>query len=637
MVGSVMITGSIINEKQVQVADQEAQSLANIIGYSIIETIGSIRTNPGLEVTKKVDIPRDIGGLSYYIDIAYNCVYVNSTNGFVSETSTIYNANELNIGINSEQIKSGCEKINISYKEPDYVYKFDFGYGNSFTHSPVESGYFMVTNQNPEDDNWLNIDYPYRISINVSNPTSEEFDDKVFTIMLNKNNFNYQFAEVDTYYDDVQNSHKIDSNLKIVDSGSQELSYFIDHWNPDGVSIILIRMNISANNYENIYIYYMDQKEPHKIKDISEFCDIFDSIDGSIWNINGGPICGGGKATFPDGNYITTQDKIIDLLSVPASGKTNYANYTVDVKLELGENAEADLFILSKDVYSNDCYMSYVINETTQDQSQYSISKYDSGFQDLEEKSISLIDNWIRLKCNLYLCKTGYAGSIDEASVINSCLYDITNYELIGSISAYDTKPDNDDNFSNDPLQNNKIGIGCGIKDGTLNDPINVDWIRLLNTSINQPIFRFGPIEAINDVYKWDDNYIGLEAENQYNILTPFNLSYPGPLLSDFVNDDTNRDFIISNLPGNADGYTIKITAGRYNALCDKIFISEGGDIKASFDQILAGEFVSKWFHLDWDSEADLTLTFSSSSSNEWTVNSILIERGKRGIKILEG
>ena len=164
------------------------------------------------------------------------------------------NANELDIGINSNQIKSGSDKLNISYQKPNYVYKFDFGNGSTFSHSPVESGYFMVTEQDPETFGlwWYDANSNYRIPIKISNPTSETFTDTVIRIVLNKNNFNYDFADV-TIYSSTSDSHKVDSNLIFVDSLNNIIDYFVDHWNPNGESIILLKMDINPTSNEEIF------------------------------------------------------------------------------------------------------------------------------------------------------------------------------------------------------------------------------------------------------------------------------------------------------------------------------------------------------------------------------------------------
>ena len=115
------------------------------------------------------------------------------------------------------------------------------------------------------------------------------------------------------------------------------------------------------------------------------------------------------------------------------------------------------------------------------------------------------------------------------------------------------------------------------------------------------------------------------------NSSNPF---YPGPLLCDFICGTNPEDFKIDTFPQGK--YTITITKGRYLESSDPMEVGEDGDLKLSFPATNAGEFLSKNFLLEWDGE-ELVLGFNCpNAGGTWVVNSLLIERREKGIKIYE-
>jgi len=194
MVSAVLITMNIVDDKTSQVARIEAQSVANYVANTVAEMVAMKEANPNAEYSKTMDIPLDLAGKSYYIEVTEDRIYVNTTDGHVTASCTTYHADELNIGVSGRISGSGGQATLSSFSS-DYVYKLDFGTGNDASHSPVESGYYRV---GVEDTGWDLDDSPYRAPIRLYNPSSEPLTEVPVKIILNASNFDYDKAIVTT-------------------------------------------------------------------------------------------------------------------------------------------------------------------------------------------------------------------------------------------------------------------------------------------------------------------------------------------------------------------------------------------------------------------------------------------------------
>jgi len=218
MVSAVIITSGIINNRTAAVAELQAQSIANKVADAIVEAVTVDQSMPEGDYTKTMDIPLDIAGRQYYIEITDAAVYVNTTDGIVSKSAPTYGAGSSKTGISSDTIYSGGSEIEISLERSDVIYKFDFGTGNNTEHSPVESGYYTVSNTSsayPEMLNppWWNQSYPYRVPIRVENDAIQDVDEATVKIVLNPSNFDYSLANVTVISPSI-----VSSNLAFVDA-----------------------------------------------------------------------------------------------------------------------------------------------------------------------------------------------------------------------------------------------------------------------------------------------------------------------------------------------------------------------------------------------------------------------------------
>lgn len=645
MVSSVFITNGIVENKTNQIAGLEAQSAANKIAYGIIEAIMSRQFNSGSNYTKTLDIPLDLAGLNYYIEITDTMVYVNTSYGWVSKSCSIYNAGDSNIGISTGRISSGGSKIGINYEEPDYVYKFDFGIGNITSHSPVETGYNIMSPDVGSD--WFDNDYIYRLPINISNPSSENLTDVPVKIVLNPRNFDYNHANVT-----IASSSWAFSDLIFYDpdpATTNKLPYYIDYWNADGESVVLVNISIENNSYKHIFLYYgydgalvtgAGGPHNHTIGDVSLFYDDFNGVhldDNKWYNVSGdpqGPNVTDGNITLILKEYIPSKNFEIPPVETPNALRNainvSEAMYIVEAKMKVYNNTCCRIFL------DNATLGSYQICAWCSSSSKLLLEKEISGSEELQNVTVPNLNHSLRWKSYVYHSKTCYnvegASSFTDATYITSCIYDFNTFAYEGSQSWLDTDGE-DDEADGAPIFGWTIWLANVDNFGPDTGKVIVDWIRVMKAPPVPLTVDIGPMESTN--YSWTVPS-GITTGNSYNSSNPFD---PGPILSDFNFDSNGRTFEIQALPEG--DYTITVTMGKYDDTCNEMTVQFEDSSGGSYDPLTIpatenGKFETKWYTIkDFPDGADLYIKFMPPS---WTVNSIVIERGdKKGIIITGG
>ena len=649
MTSSVLITTGIIQDKTAQIASVEAQNLANKIADALVEAIASGQSMPDSEYTKTLAIPVYLAGLGYYVEVTDTAVYVNTTNGMVSKKSTTYAVENLNIGFSSGRMYSGSGKIKIIYNKPAYVYKFDFGKGNSTSHSPVESGYYMVTesftNTSCEPGWTLPVpykadEYPYRIPINVSNPTSENLTNISVQITLNSDNFDYNHARVI-----VASSSMVFSDLIFCDPGppSIALPYYIDYWNPNGESIVLVNMSIENNSYKQIFLYYgyngaIDKSGfyKHDIEDVSLFYDDFNS-NFDKWNIaTGAPKVANGNLTLGFKDSITSKFEI-PLIETPKpiQNKVNASEvvYIIDAKMQIYNNTYCREVLLDPAEGEN----SYQILAKCISNSRLILEKHnksDPKLQILDNSTVLNLNHSLRWKTYVYIGKTCYkvgndAANYTNATYITSHIYNFSTFVPEGDNSGLDTDKALPADPEGPPFLNWKIGLSNIEKVGSNPGKIIVDWIRLVKIPVVPLTISMGPRESSN--YGWENN---VNADDR-STPNPFN---PGPVLRDFNYDSTPQKFIIKHLPkGN---YTFTVSMGDYIGTCNMTTIELFNDSGTTLGTLTVpateyGQFETRWITLyKPNDDSNLEIRFSAENNKKWVVNSLSVELGEKGIKL---
>ena len=127
MVSAVYVTDSIIDNKTNQVAEIEAENIANYIANVIVEAVNMRAAMPDSTYSKVLDLPSTIAGKEYYIEIRGSDVYVRTLDGGVTKSASTYVSERVDSGISPSIAYSSADKIAITYHEVDWEKNFDLG------------------------------------------------------------------------------------------------------------------------------------------------------------------------------------------------------------------------------------------------------------------------------------------------------------------------------------------------------------------------------------------------------------------------------------------------------------------------------------------------------------------------------
>ncbi|MCD6237522.1 MAG: DUF2341 domain-containing protein [Thermoplasmata archaeon] len=252
LAATIYTSSQIIDRKITEVGSYQAKALANQIADAIVDVTWIKRSLPDANYERIIKLPDDIAGLSYYIQLTDDAVYVNTSDGRISEKSTTYKAKDLGIGV-SGKVYGGTGNIKIACNKTEYVYRFDFGpykkMGNSkIPSSPVQTGYYWVSNATKiGGDSWDDPSRPYRVILEVLNTGNGTHNLSNYWVSfdLDSSNFDYNFA----------NESGLD--LEIYNLSGIQLPCWIEKWNPNGTSTVWFMIdNISKNETKYFYLYY---------------------------------------------------------------------------------------------------------------------------------------------------------------------------------------------------------------------------------------------------------------------------------------------------------------------------------------------------------------------------------------------
>ena len=308
MIATVLITTSMIRGKANDAAALEAQSIANKVANALLDAISAKESMPDtLQYSTQVDLPLDLIGSQYYVDVTDRTVYVNTTDGQVSRSSINYNSKDIGVTLHG-RVYSGGKGLTISFSQsisstnsPDTI-NLDFSVGNVTNHSPVASNYYFVSDRSDNlpkawDPPWWNLSYQYRIPIFINNTVPPELQAKYHAsnltntsvkIILSSKEIDYKAIHI---YGDYPAYAIADAVFYDPSDSVNIRPYFIDWQSSDWQkknckTIFYVNLSINKSTSKYIYLYYgsgIENRTYHSARNVAEFYDNFNDLSDT-WN-----------------------------------------------------------------------------------------------------------------------------------------------------------------------------------------------------------------------------------------------------------------------------------------------------------------------------------------------------------------
>jgi parallel beta-helix repeat protein len=419
-----------------------------------------------------------------------------------------------------------------------------------------------------------------------------------------------------------------------------DIKYYIDHWNPDGESVIFLNMDLPSRSSKYIYMYY-GSKEPAVIRsmeDVTVFFDNFDAIDSSVWAASSDIYLSEGILNLPSsGKNISSIYEIIPKINPPSridNQKTvSNSMYIVEAKMNISSNAKGELAVMCTSSPSARPPPGFFISVDNENNF-FNISNFHITGPGVYEghdcnTTIPQLDDWIRLRTYIYQSHENYTaqGATFESKTahVKGIIYDNNSYANKGSVSHLDGmyKSHTDTFWQGDYFvldEGIKIGSGAGL--------VQVDWIRVMNAPVLPPTVTIGAMESAR--YGWDAE---VDAGNYIPPPGVFDNPFiPGPLLRDYNSGSESATFVITDLPEGE--YTVTLAMGRADSECTATTVTFNNNlgflILPATDN---GSFVTRSKTINWGG-GSLEIQFSAKTNEQWTINAMTIEKGRRGVKV---
>jgi hypothetical protein len=287
MIGIVYMSNEQISKSNEEAAKVIAQDIANVVSEGVIGAVSTRRNMDNAAFEFELDVPETLAGKSYYVEIADEVVYVNSTDGSVSKSASTFKAEVFGFGFSGRAYGSNG-KIKIFSEKNEDVCKFDFGNSTS----KVESGYIRIhPGISTTPDDWLLDGWSSRLLLTVNNAIPGRGLEVDLGDIENKNQlraqdlYDFQYllnlepSDIDYY-----KAREDGSDLRIYnhDAGNM-LDYWIESWNPYGTSKVWIKLTDSipllANQKMNIAIYYGNKTNNNYIQNPSNVFNFYDDFN----------------------------------------------------------------------------------------------------------------------------------------------------------------------------------------------------------------------------------------------------------------------------------------------------------------------------------------------------------------------
>jgi parallel beta-helix repeat protein len=428
-----------------------------------------------------------------------------------------------------------------------------------------------------------------------------------------------------------------------------DIKYYIDHWNPKGESVIFLNMDIPSRSSKYVYMYY-GSKEPAVIRsmeDVTVFFDNFSSFNTDVWHNSDDFTPTDGILSIPENNYILSKGDIsfpiIPGITPPAlhdNQKTiSHSMYIVEAKMNISSNAKGELDIMCWPWYEYPVPMDppppgYFISVDNVNNF-FNISNNHGIMSDFQlhdcNTTIPPLDDWMRLRTYIYRSHEKYNAQGDtfesKTAHVKGIIYDNNSYANKGSVSHLDGIY----KTAGSPNWNDLFHLSTGLKIGSGAGEVQVDWIRVMKAPILPPTVTIGAMESAR--YGWDAEVVAGNYIPTSGFDNPF---IPGPLLRDYNNGSESATFVIWDLP--AGEYTVTLTMGRVDSECTETTVTFKDNNNNNLGSLTLpatdnGSFVTRSKTINWGG-GNLEIQFSAKTNEQWTINAMTIEKGRRGVKV---
>jgi len=281
MTSIIYTTDHVLKDQSAEAAQILAKDIADVVANAISNCVTARRSMSSAAYESRIEIPTSLAGLKYYVELTPERVYVKTLDGRVSQSSTNFNAEELEIGLDGiVYSENGC--IKIITEEVEDICKIDFGTDES----DVENGYMRVTGDKeigvPTGHPWQDNNYIYRTEIVINNVVSKELSAYDISAQ-NLKWFSYPLYLNSPYFNyDICNDQPV---IKFYDSSDGICHHYVEYWNPGGESKVWINISdISCDEIDSIYMYYGSSSEGPDYGDPESVFEFYDDFsNGDKW------------------------------------------------------------------------------------------------------------------------------------------------------------------------------------------------------------------------------------------------------------------------------------------------------------------------------------------------------------------
>lgn len=672
---------SIMQDRTNRAAELHAESIAGYVVNSLSDAVTAYLNEPKSNYESVIDIPRDIAGKSYYVELTEDRVYVNTTDGQISKSCTNYNADIYGIGCKG-RVYSDASKIKVYRHKTDDLYKLDFG----TPLSPVKEDYCAVTADDVTSD-WDEdcSDFPYRLNLTINNTRwykstggvvqqgqmvktiylpSEDLEEFPVSIVLQPTNFNYAAANV-SFVNESQEMVYSNFVFYLVRAHDLiKLEYFIEEWNPNYNSVISVLFPVIRKNQTvTVHMYYGYEgdlkQDPDKFLHGIHNISMEEETGRQYKYFNGAPY----EDYYANSTYnrLLRTGLVIDKTEVTppvisgfippgvvlneTSSADKYCILQTKLKFVPGEgeghehagiDSNFEILLLSQNSLSDtECYSLDVANTDPFTISGYknfypSGSSHPTSVLNASSQAYNLKNRWLKtityITINVTALSYKYWDGLDLISgvlyfnytIFQNFFYDFYTSEFLGYLAFYDFPDPQSGEYA---FTDGYINFLCGGRSSNMSQYLFVDWAYLKKYNNYVPKVEFGQTIAKNCL--WDDDDV--DTVSSYDCGS----NSVGDLLRDYNHGISESRMIIADL--DAGDYTLSITMGDNDTARDNMYVNaiiEYHDGSTSDEMSIISDldtaphqFQEKVYTLSLEDAGDITLIFGDADAGDASDN----------------